>query len=75
MGFGDCIKKLNMYTNLYGWKCNINSWIRKQDNGQVWVIILTKGPVVVQATGSSLVDAGEQTLKLLEITEQIALSV
>lgn len=75
MGFRDCVKKLNLYTNSYGWTCNINSWIRKDDNQPVWVIVLSKGPVAVQATGSSLADAGDHMLKLLAVTEKIAVSV
>ena len=75
MGFGECINRLHVYANSYGWTCNINSWVRKTDHKQVWVIYLNKGPVAVHATGASLKDAAEQMLRLIAITEKIALSI
>jgi hypothetical protein len=75
MHFGECVKKLHIYTSEYGWKCSINSWIRKQDQSRVWVITLLKGPVAVRATGKSLQDASAKMIDLIEITEKIALCV
>lgn len=75
MSFVDCVRKLNEYTTCYGWQCDINSWIRKEDHRQVWVILLQKGPVMVRATGKNLFDASEQMLALLGIVENIALSM
>ncbi len=75
VAFSDAVKKLNKYANSYGWECDINSWTKKDNDQQVWVIVLTKGPVCVHATGSSLVEAGDQMLKLLDITEKIAIRI
>ena len=74
INFRDCIKKLSQYTSKFGWKCKINSWIRKDDESHVWVIILTKGPVAIHATGSSLKNVSEKMLGLLNITEAVALA-
>ena len=71
----ECVRKLNEYTNCYGWNCKMNSWIRRRDQRRVWVIVLTKGPVVVNATGANLAEAGEQMLSLLSVLEGIALSI
>jgi hypothetical protein len=75
VSFVDCVKKLNQYTTCYGWQCDINSWVRKEDSEQVWVIILQKGPVIIRATGNNLLNASEQMLILLGIAENIALSI
>jgi len=53
----------------------MNSWIRRRDRQRVWVIVLTKGPVVVHATGKNLAEAGEQMISLLSVLEGIALSM
>ena len=72
--FGECICKLNQYTDI-GWECNINSWIRKIDGQPVWVIDLTMGPVCVRGSGNNLMAAAEQMLKLLSLTEKMALAM
>jgi hypothetical protein len=73
--FKECIQRLSIYTSQYGWKCNINSWKKKGVNKHVWVIVLSKGVVVVYANGSSLKEAAEKMLDLIEITEKIACTV
>ncbi len=71
----ECVRRLNEYTARYGWTCKMNSWIRRRDRQRVWVIVLTKGPVVVHATGKNLAEAGEQMISLLSVLEGIALSM
>ncbi len=70
-----CVRKLKVYTSNYGWNCEMNSWIRKKDQKRIWVIVLSKGPVVVHATGSNLAEAGEHMLSLLSVLEGVALTM
>ena len=73
--FRECIKKLNVYTATYDWHCDIHSWLQKKSHAQMWVIVLSKGPVVIRACGNSLHHAADRMLTLLAVTEKMSLAV